>query len=138
MGRYQRADYRWLLLADPPVCRAGRPEVVLNNCDRIRKGEPCWCRFESNDINEDLAAIGASGTADDWLTAGDLDPRDVEDFRDAMRAAVDRARRLSTEQSFDDEGAFALDRVEDLVRRLGRLVEHESGLSDRHSDDVET
>ena len=75
MGWFQRADYRWLLLADPPICRGGRPEVVLNNCDRLRRGEVCWCRFETQEAVEDVALIGAPGALDDWLTAGDLDDR---------------------------------------------------------------
>jgi hypothetical protein len=131
---YQRADYRWLLLADPPICRPGRPEFVLNNCDRIRKAETCWCRFESKDITEDLDAIGQSGKADDWLTTGDLEPEDIEEFRHAMQAAVDRARASGT---LDDDGLAGADRVDGLIGRLNRLIESGVGLSDRYADDID-
>lgn len=135
--RYERADYRWLLLSDPPVCRAGPPDVVLNNCDLLRRGKVCWCRFESQEIVEDVEAVGAPGAADDWLTTGDLDPRDVEDFRDAIAAIAERARRMPDDHPRDDDASAALERLDALVTRLGRLVERESGLSDRFADDVE-
>ena len=137
MGRYQRADYRWRLLADPPVCRAGRPAFILNNCDRLRRGEVCWCRFETTEINEDLEALGEAGKADDWLTAGELEARDVEDLRDAMTRVVERAQRRSEAGSLSDDQASALDRLTLLVSRLSRLVEHDSGLSDRYADELD-
>lgn len=134
MGRFQRADYRWRLLADPPVCRAGRPEMVLNNCELVRRGQVCWCRFESAEINEDLEAIGATGAADDWLTAGDLEARDVEELRDAIRAILERA---SKKANLSDDESAAVDRLLGLAKRLDRLVERDSGLSDRYADDVD-
>ena len=136
VNRYQRADYKWLLLADPPVCRAGRPIVVLNNCDRRRKGEICWCRFNTSEIADDLAEIGEANLADEWLTM-DLEARDVEDFRNAVQTAVARAGQHSEEAPLDQDQEHALERVSYLIRRLNRLVESESGLSDRYSEDVD-
>ena len=132
MGRFQRADYRWILLADPPVCRAGRPISVLNNCDRLRRDQACWCRFETEPIVEDAARLGAAGALDDWLTAGDLEDRDVEDLRDAVATLSRRAGKPA-----DDEAAAALDRMQILLRNLDRLVERGSGLIDRYADDLE-
>lgn len=135
MGWFQRADYRWRLLADPPVCRGGRPEVVLNNCDRMRRGEVCWCRFETQEAIEDVALVGAPGVLDDWLIAGDLDERDVEDLHDAIDRLIKRSRAVSEAPSADV--ADATDRLERLLARLARLVDLGSGLSDRLDDDVD-
>jgi hypothetical protein len=135
MGWFQRADYRWRLLADPPVCRGGRAEVVLNNCDRLRRGEVCWCRFETQEAIEDVALVGAPGALDDWLTTGDLDERDVADLHEAIDKLVKRTLAASEAPSADV--ADACDRLERLVTRLGRLVERGSGLSDRFDDDVD-
>jgi hypothetical protein len=135
VGRYQRADYRWLLLADPPICRGGRPEAVLNNCDRLRRGEVCWCRFETQEAVEDVAMVGEPGALDDWLTAGDLEERDVEDLRDAILRIVKRRRAGS--EALSEDAAGAVERLEALAVRLGRVVDRGSGLSDRHADDVD-
>jgi hypothetical protein len=135
VGRYQRADYRWLLLADPPICRGGRPEAVLNNCDRLRRGEVCWCRFETQEAVEDVEMVGEPGTLDDWLTAGDLEERDVEDLRDAILRIVKRRRAGS--EALSEDAAGAVERLEALAVRLGRVVDRGSGLSDRHADDVD-
>jgi hypothetical protein len=136
MGWYQRADYKWLLLADPPVCRPGRPLAALNNCERRRKGEICWCRFSTSEIVDDLAAIGEPNLGDEWLTM-DLEARDVEDFRDAVKTAAERLRQRSEATPVDQDTEDALERVSILVRRLNRLVENESGLNDRYADDVD-
>ena len=135
MGWFQREDYRWRLLADPPVCRGGRAEVVLKNCDRLRRGEVCWCRFETQEAIEDVALVGAPGALDDWLTAGDLEERDVEDLQDAIDKLVKRSRAASEAPSADV--ADACDRLERLVTRLARLVDRGSGLSDRFDDDLD-
>jgi hypothetical protein len=135
VGWFQRADYRWLLLADPPVCRTGRPEAVLNNCDRLRRGEVCWCRFETQDAVEDIGIVGAAGALDDWLTAGDLEDRDVEDLRDKILGIVSRVRAEG--EAASEEVAGAIERLEALAARLGRLVDRGSGLSDRYADDVD-
>ena len=135
MGWFQRADYRWILLADPPVCRSGRPEVVLNNCDRLRRGEVCRCRFETQEIVEDLGLIDAGGALDDWLTVGELDERDVEDLRDALRKVVERSR--SGRESASADAADAIDRLDQVTLCLSRLVDHGSGLSDRYADDLD-
>lgn len=135
VGWYQRADYRWLLLADPPICRAGRPEAVLNNCDRLRRGEVCWCRFETQKAVEDVAMVGEPGALDDWLTAGDLEDRDVEDLRDAIVRIVERVR--SGSDALSEDAAGAAERLEALAVRLSRLVDRGSGLSDRHADDID-
>lgn len=135
MAWYQRADYRWLLLADPPICRGGRPEAVLNNCDRLRRGEVCWCRFETQEAVEDVAMVGEPGALDDWLTAGDLEERDVEDLRDAILRIV--KRRQSGSEAMTEDAAAAAERLEALAIRLSRVVDRGSGLSDRHADDVD-
>jgi hypothetical protein len=135
VGWFQRADYRWRLLADPPVCRGGRADVVLNNCDRLRRGEVCWCRFETQEAIDDVASAGAPGALDDWLTAGDLDDRDVEDLHDAIEKLVERSR--SGGEVLSADVADATDRLELLMTRLARLVARGSGLSDRHDDDVD-
>ncbi len=135
VGWFQRADYRWLLLADPPICRGGRPVAVLNNCDRLRRAEVCWCRFETQEAVEDVAMVGEPGALDDWLTAGDLEDRDVEDLRDAVLRIVKRVRSGSDAPS--DDAAGAADRLEALAVRLSRLVDRGSGLSDRYTDDID-
>jgi hypothetical protein len=135
VGWYERADYRWLLLADPPICRGGRPEAVLNNCDRLRRGEVCWCRFETQEAVEDVAMVGEPGALDDWLTAGDLEERDVEDLRDAILRIVKRRRAGS--ETLSEDAAGAAERLDALAVRLSRVVDRGSGLSDRHADDVD-
>lgn len=134
VGWFQRADYRWLLLADPPICRGGRADVVLNNCDRQRRGEVCWCRFETQEAIEDVALIGALGALDDWLTAGDLDDDDVAGLRDKILLVTARARAGG---ELSDDVADGVERLESLAVRLKRLIDRGSGLSDRHADDVD-
>lgn len=135
MWRYERADYKWLLLADPPVCGGGNAVALLNGCERRRRAEVCLCRFNVQEIVEDLTAIGQPKLGDEWLTT-ELEARDVEDFRDALRAAADRAAsRLEDEP--DDDLEHAVERIRSLVGRLDRLVQHESGLSDQYADDVD-
>jgi hypothetical protein len=135
MGWYQRADYHWILLADPPVCRGGRPDVVLNNCDRLRKGEICLCRFETQEIVDDLALAGAAGALDDWLTSGDLEEQDVEEMTRKVLSLVREAQARGPGMSGDE--AAAVDRLDGLARRLRRLVDRGSGLSDRYADDLD-
>jgi RNA polymerase sigma factor (sigma-70 family) len=126
--RFDRSAFVRLLTADPPVCRGGRPLEVLANCDRMRRGEPCWCRFEAETIADDLDAIAASDLSE-WLT-DTLEPEDVETFADDLERAVNVARA----KSFDDD---AVQRVVHLHTGLRRLVRAGAGLTDRHSDDLD-
>jgi len=139
MPRYERRDYRWLLTADPPVCRAGRPIVVLANCDKLRRQESCWCRFDVSEITDDLDAIGYRRVAEDWLH-DDLEPEDVEAFRNEVASVIERAARDSeahVENDAKTEYEHTIERVRSLRTRLDRLVESEAGMTDRFSDDLE-
>lgn len=126
--RFDRSAFVRLLTADPPVCRGGRPLEVLANCDRMRRGEPCWCRFEAETIADDLEAIAATDVSA-WLT-DTLEPEDVE----ALADDLDRAVSLAEARSADDD---AVQRVAQLHARLRRLVRAGAGLTDRHSDDLD-
>ncbi|MEX0629624.1 MAG: hypothetical protein WEE67_04195 [Chloroflexota bacterium] len=126
--RFDRSAFVRLLTADPPVCRGGRPLEVLANCDRVRRGEPCWCRFEAETIADDLEAIAATDVSE-WLT-DTLEPEDVEAFADDLERAVN----LAEARSADDD---AVQRVAQLHARLRRLVRAGAGLTDRHSDDLD-
>ena len=126
--RFDRSASIRLLTADPPVCRGGRPLEVLVNCDRMRRGEPCWCRFEAETIADDLDAI-AAGDLSEWLTDA-LEPEDVEAFADDLERAVSAARARSA----DDD---AVQRVVHLHAMLRRLIRAGAGLTDRHSDDLD-
>jgi len=126
--RFDRPPFLRLLTADPPVCRGGRPLEVLANCDRLRRGDPCWCRFEAEAIVEDLEAIGAPALSD-WLT-DTLEPEDVEAFADEIERAINGARPRSE----DDD---AVQRVAHWHVRLRRLVRAGAGLTDRYSDDLD-
>lgn len=126
--RFDRSAFVRLLTADPPVCRGGRPLDVLANCDRLRRGESCWCRFEAEAIAEDFDAIGADHMSD-WLV-DTLEPEDVEAFAND----VDRAVALAQAKSAADDD---LQRVVHLQARLRRLVHAGAGLTDRYSDELE-
>ena len=75
MHRFERRNYRWLLTADPPLCRAGKPEVVLQKCDRLAKGEECACRLEVQLVADDLEALGWAALAESL--DDELEPADI-------------------------------------------------------------
>lgn len=126
--RFDRPPFIRLLTAEPPVCRGGRPLDVLANCDRLRRGDLCWCRFEAEAIAEDLGAIGAENLSD-WLT-DTLEPEDVEAFANDVERAINAARARAAE---DD----AVQRVVHLHARLRQLVRTGAGLTDQYSDDLD-
>ena len=128
-----------VLTADPPVCRIGGPIVVLANCDRLRRQESCWCRFDVSEITGDLAAMGHRSIAEDWLQ-DDLEPKDVEAFRDEIAFVLERADRLSKAQvgaAAKTEIEHATERVRLLHVRLNWLVQREAGITGRFSEDLE-
>ena len=118
--------YVWLLTADPPICAGGRPTAVLNQCSRRRNGQECYCRFDAAEIGDDLGQLGATELARTLEEC--LDADEVAGFAEDVRRALEWAR------STDDE---LVERLRVLGVRLGRLVEHEAGLTDRYSDDVD-
>lgn len=126
--RFDRPAFIRLLTADPPLCRAGKPLEVLSNCDRLRRGEPCWCRLEAEAMGEDLVAIGADRVSD-WLT-DTLEPEDVEAFTEDVLHAIEAART----PPIDEE---AVQRVQHWHAWLRRLVRAGAGLTDRYSDDLD-
>jgi hypothetical protein len=126
--RFERTNFVRLLTADPPVCRAGRPLEVLANCERLRRGEVCWCRFEAEAIADDFEAIHAAHLTD-WLTDA-MDPADVDEFAGDIDKAIAVAR--ATHIGDDD-----VQRVVHLRARLGRLVQAGAGLTDRYSDELD-
>jgi hypothetical protein len=126
LGRQYRAEqYPGLLTADPPVCAVGQALSVLRRCDRIRRGEGCFCRVYSADVAEDLIAAGAVGQAE-YLSAS-LGPEDVE-------ALLDELQAFGFDRVADDDLRA---RVETLTAQLARLVRHGSGLTDRYSDELD-
>jgi len=94
----------------------------------MRRGDPCWCRFEAETIADDLDAIGA-GDLSEWLT-DTFDPEDVAAFADDLEKALSGARARAA----DDDG---IHRVAQLHARLSRLVRAGAGLTDRYSDDLD-
>lgn len=128
MARPKRVElYRWLLTADPPICGRGNPSAVLNMCERRRRDEECWCRFDVIEVADDLEAAGAPGLVE-WLN-DDLEPDDVAALADELAATVARAG-----------SAVELDGTErgrKLERRFRRLVEAGVGLSDEYADDID-
>jgi len=100
--RFDRPPFVRLPTAEPPVCRGGRPLDVLANCDRLRRGDPCWCRFEAEAIAEDLGAIGAENLSD-WLT-DTLEPEDVEAFADDARGRWQARRRRQARRRWTARG----------------------------------
>jgi hypothetical protein len=133
--RYERRDYVWLLVADPPLCARGSVVAVLNSCERRRQGQTCICRFNTQEIAEDLTAIGVPSFGDEWLIT-ELEPDDIPDFRDAVQGAVDRAMSRLRNQTSDDL-EHAVERVMSLIRRLDRLINNGSGLSGEYADEVD-
>jgi hypothetical protein len=123
--RNRAEQYPSLLTADPPVCRVGPPLAVLRRCERLRRDEVCWCRFAAADLADELSEAGAPELGDYFATA--LEPEDVNELSSRVRA-------LAASGIPDEDLA---DSVARLSRRLRRLVEAESGLTDRYSDDLD-
>lgn len=118
-------QHAWLLTADPPVCAIGPALGTLRRCDRLRRGEHCFCRFAAGDIAEDLAAAGATDIAE--LLETPLEPDDVEELRDGVEAI-----------DFDGIGDVALaERLTILLADLNRLVRAGAGLTDRYADELD-
>jgi hypothetical protein len=123
--RYRAEQYPGLLTADPPICAIGPALSVLRRCERLRRGETCFCRVYSRDLADDLIAAGAPRQAE-YLTES-LEPEDVEALVDELRAVV-------LDQVADVE---LRSRVESATAQLARLVRHEAGLTDLFGDDVD-
>lgn len=123
--RYRAEQYPGLLTADPPICAVGLPLTVLRRCERIRRGETCYCRIYSRDLADDLIAAGAPQQAD-YLSES-LEPEDVE-------ALVAELRAIDFDRLADGDLRA---RVDAGVAQLARLVQHDAGLTDRYSDDLD-
>lgn len=122
--RYRAEQYVWLLTADPPICREGRPIEVLQNCDRQRRNERCWCRLLVRDVADDLEQIGRGDLAE-FLESG-LEADDVSDVAGRLRSAATLA-----------QGTDECDRLIAVSYDLERIADRGSGLTDRYSDDVD-
>jgi hypothetical protein len=125
IGRILAEQFPWMLTADPPVCRIGPALGVLRRCERLRRGQRCFCRLAAAEIAEDLAAVGHPELGEYLYSA--LEPEDVEELSSRLdgldlssAADPDVAERLSTARS-----------------DLRRLVSAGSGLTDRYSDDLD-
>lgn len=123
--RYRAEQYPGLMTADPPICAIGPALAVLRRCERLRRGETCFCRVYSRDLADDLIAAGAPRQAE-YLSES-LEPEDVE-------ALVDELRDLILDQLGDPE---LQGRIEGAISQLSRLVRHEAGLTDLYSDDLD-
>lgn len=99
--------------------------ALLRRCERERLGEPCDCRVYSGDLADDLVAAGAVEQAE-YLTDR-LEPEDVAALADEM-AAIDLDRI---------EDSDLRHRLENGRVQLARLAQHEAGLTDRYSDDLD-
>lgn len=126
--------YDRLLTADPPVCAAGKAVAVLQQCERRRRDQECLCRFDANEIAEDAAGLGCAEVGE--YVSGELEPDDVEDFARAVAACLDD-RSSGTAATDPDGVAAAMERLRRVEGRLGVLVRHEAGLTDRYSDDID-
>lgn len=124
-GRYNAAQYPWLLTADPPVCMSGPALGVLRRCERLRRSDRCVCRFAAADIAEDLENAGLPDLAEYFATP--LEPEDVEEL--ARKLRISNPNRLAD--------ADLADRLVLLLRDLDRLVEAGAGLTDRFSDELD-
>jgi hypothetical protein len=82
------------LTADPPICAVGLALAVLHRCERIRRGETCFCRIYSRDFADDLIEAGAARQAE-YLTES-LEPEDVE-------ALVEERRVIDFDRLADGE-----------------------------------
>jgi hypothetical protein len=102
-SRYRAEQYPWLLTADPPICRVGPALAVLRRCERLRREEPCLCRFAAADIADELERSGAPELAE--YLASRLEPEDVDEL--VRRLHAHRARE--TGDSDLDESLARLD-----------------------------
>ena len=124
--------YNWLLTTDPPICAAGRPIVVLNACERRRRGGEGWCRFDVADIAQDLreqndAAAGRlAGDLEDELEADEIDA-----IAEALAGVIARSRPGTA--AAEDR----LERLKQVHARLLRVAEAGAGLTSRYVDDID-
>lgn len=94
-------------------------------CERLRRGERCWCRIAAGDLAETLERSGAPELAEYFGTR--LEPEDVEELAQGLRAHLPRAIG-------DADVHESLSRLE---RDLSRITEAGSGLTDEYSDDID-
>jgi hypothetical protein len=118
-------QYPWLLTADPPVCAVGPALGILRRCERLRRGESCFCRFAAADIADDLTAAGAPDLAE--LLETSLEAEEVSELLQGTEAINEAA-------THDDALA---ERLAALRRDLQRLVDAGAALTDRYSDEVD-
>ena len=124
--------YTWLLTADPPICAAGRPVVVLNACERRRRGGECWCRFDVADIAEDLRDqddAAASRLAGDF--EDEIEAEEVDAVTESLAGVIARSRPRTA--AAEDR----LERLKQVRARLLRVVEAGAGLTSRYADDID-
>jgi hypothetical protein len=107
------------------VCRIGNALAVLSRCERQRRYEDCYCRFEAGDLAEALEMAGAPDLAEYLATP--LEPEDVEDL----------AQRLAQRRWDPAVDSDLADKVAKFRRDMDRLVRHGAGLTDRYSDDLD-
>ncbi len=122
---YRAEQYPALLTADPPVCRVGPVLAVLRRCERLRRGDACWCRFAAADLAEELLEAGAPELAEYFMTS--LEPEDVDELAEKL-ARLDRSKISTSELA---------DTLVVLTRRLRRLVEAGADRTDRYADDLD-
>lgn len=122
---YRAEQYPGLLTADPPICAIGPALGVLRRCERLRRGEACYCRIYAQDLADDLVAAGAPAAAEYLATS--LEPEDVE-------ALVDEIERIDLNRLADRD---LVSRIDAGRRQLARLVRNGAGLSDARSDDID-
>jgi hypothetical protein len=97
---------------------------VLLRCERLRRGDRCFCRFAAADIADDLSEAGAPDVAE--MLETNLEPEGVEELRGAVQE-IDL-------DALDDAVA---ERLSILLGDLGRLVGAGAGLTDRYSDELD-
>jgi hypothetical protein len=126
------AKYLWRMTADPLLCGGGPQLARLMRCPLPSRGGQCRCRFEINEIIEDLGdaqALEVAGWFETDIDADDV-PQLIADFRTA---------RIGTERL---AGVGA--NTEDLVSRLDawsdrfrELEATQTGLTGRYADDLD-
>ncbi len=128
--RRARAElYHRLLVADPPVCGRGNVIAILNSCERRRRMLDCQCRFDANEISKDAETIGCEALASAFDVA--LEPDDVEDVAADLELCL---RSAKTTNEFERD---ARDRLVAVSKRLERVIEAQSALTDEYSDEVD-
>lgn len=128
-GRKRAELYERLLTADPPICRGGHPVAVLNACERRRRGADCLCRFDANELAEDGELLGCGAIADSL--EHELEREEVEGLLAEVELCLNRPAPT------EDRSAEAFERLGRVRYRLEAVVEHEAGLTDRYSDEIE-